>query len=176
MQRLMSSLKLTLALWAVGALLVGCDSLDDVSAEVRTQIQIGAAAPNIPELSELPPLDDLIAIDLSKHTSASEQVEEIYLESLTMQALRPTGQDMEFLGRMTLFIHADGMPSIEFARRDSFPVGVSKVSFDTTTANLKPYMTGSRVSVSATIVGAKRPSETTRLEMVTTFQIDTTIL
>lgn len=164
------------------AALFGCDDLDNFDVEVKDQavLQGGGVLEGL--LGEFPQLDGFTRVDLAQSAEFEERgysrkdVDHIRLERLTVRVIDPDGQDLAFIGEMRVTIDNPDLPSLVLATQDDFPVGEREVAFETSDANLKNYLLGTRSSITFEVDDSRRPPQDTRVEIHAVFDVDINVI
>lgn len=167
-----------LALLTFGA---GCgDGTDldnfDVVIEDQTTLEGGGLLGEL--LGGFPALDGFTRFDLTQSQTFQNEgvdpddVDSVVLDALVLRTIDPAGQDLSFLGEVVLIVEAEGLEPLEIARQDSFPAGVTEVSFDTSDQNLKRYVLAREATIRVEANDSRQPPQDTVVEFTATFDVD----
>ena len=154
------------------------EDLDNFDVEVKGQTVIKAGSALEVLLNGFPQLDAFTGFDLSESQAfrnkdySPDDVDSVVLQTLTLEVTDPDGQDLSFLGSMVVYAETEGLPRKEIARRDDFPEGMMKVSFTTSSDDIKDYVLAREGSLTVDVIDSRRPNQDTTVEMVAVFDVD----
>lgn len=169
-----------LAVLMVGV--TGCDDIDNFDVEVKDQVVLQGGGVLEGLLGEFPQLDGFTRIDLAQTAEFEERgyspddVDHIRLSSMTLRVLDPDGQDLAFIGEMRVVLDNPDRPAITLASQTNFPAGEGEVAFETSDANLKSYLLGTRSSITFEVDDSRRPAQDTRVEVHAVFDVDIDVI
>jgi hypothetical protein len=169
----------------LSALSIGCGSLEDLDnfdVEVRdeTTVEAGTAIEGL--LAGFPQLDGFTRLDISQSAEFEERgynpddVDSIRLTRLTLSIIEPAEQDLAFLGSVQVIVSNPDLPDVVMAERLSFDEGEQQVDFETSDANLRHYLLGTRSTITFDIEDSRRPMQDTRIEVEAVFDVDVNVI
>lgn len=94
------------------------------------------------------------------------EVDSVKLHALSLQVQQPQGQDLTFFDSIEFYAEADGLPRLLVASGGPFAKGQTAVSLTMKGAELKPYVTAAKMSLSTEVKGKQPPQETKVLATV----------
>lgn len=162
---------------AVLALTAGCaTALDtfDITRTSTTTIQGDALLGGL-----LPTLGfgGLTDMNLSQSSEFKNQgVEKHQVDSVTLKLLRlrvvtPAGQDLTFMKKLEFFAESPGLAKVLVATGGPFAPGAATIDLTLPAAELKPYVTADKMSLTTTVDG-KPPKQDTQIEATVTLRVD----
>lgn len=94
------------------------------------------------------------------------EVDSVKLQALSLQVQQPPGQDLTFFDSIAFYAEADGLPKLLVADAGPFTKGQTAVSLTLHGAELKPYVTAAKMSLTTKVNGHAPPQETKILATV----------
>lgn len=171
-----------LTIATLAACAVGCDDIDNFDVEVRDEATLAGATIVEGVLGGFPTVDAFTRFDLSQSAEFEERgyspddVDSIHLTRLRLRVVDPADQDLSFLGPVEVVLQNPDLPAITIASQTDFPPASTQVDFETSAADLKRYLLGTRSSITFSIEDARRPEQDTRVEILAVFDVDVNVI
>jgi hypothetical protein len=157
---------LTLPVVMVIAVVVACESLDniDVSADGQTTIPMRSI------------LDDLLgpvtflgfeqfqvseSQEFHNQGYTEDQIDSVRIKRFVLTATDPSGASFDFLDSIAFFAEAPGLPKVEIARLDPVPDGRSQLELEILDVELRDYSVAESMTITTTASGTRPEQETT---------------
>lgn len=99
------------------------------------------------------------------------QVDSVRLTLLRLRVASPASQDLRFMNKIEFYAESPGLAKILVATGGSFGPGQSTVDLTLPAAELKPYVTADKMSLT-TVVDGKPPKQDTQIEATVTLRVD----
>jgi hypothetical protein len=160
------------AVAAAGLVLAGCNPTFDVKVESESTIRSGTILQNI--LGDA--FGSFVNMDLSQSSDfkntgvGKEDVERVRLRKLTLTITAPESADFDFLSSIRFFVESGELPRVRVADKGQVARGVRVVELDVVDAELQPYVTAPRMSLT-TEANARAPTRDTVVKAEAVFAV-----
>lgn len=112
-----------------------------------------------------------------KNNTNSNMVEEIVLKEMKMNITSPESQSFDFLKSIEIYISAEGFEEEKIAWHNDIPqTGLSSINLETSDDDLKEYIKKDGYKLRTRVVTRQVISESTDIEIISTFFVDAQIL
>lgn len=176
MKKLLLLLPLALAI----VTLTKCKKIDELTTfrmSYDSQVTVPAnGVINLPLDILTPDITTNYQQQFSANDTRSDLVNEINIDGITITVKSPANQNLDFLKSINVYIAAEGMAEKEIASKNDIPDGLSSLSLDYVSDNLKDYLTKDKIKLRVKTVTDKALTNDTELNIKTDFKVKAKIL
>lgn len=176
----MKKLLLLLPLALVLVLFSNCKKLEELTKfniSFNSEVTIPAnSIINLPFDIFTPDITTNYQEQFSANKTRTDLVSEIKMDAVNITVKAPAGQNLDFLKSINIFIAAEGLDEKEIAFINDVPDGLTALSLECVSDNIKDYITKDKIKLRVKTVTDKTVSQNTELDVQTKFWVQAKIL
>ena len=167
---------------AILVALTGCEQIDKLT-QFNVPVSKSVTIPAIPALALNIPVKQSFTVQTNiqskfdEFNTSSDLVEQVFLQSLSLELTAPANGNLDFLKSIKVFISADGLPEKLIASKTGLTASVgTKLNLDVDPVDLKEYLLKDPITLAVEVEADQATSTESTITVSGTFKVDAKIL